>query len=86
MTIRYSKKFKKQYDKLSPKLQKRTKDAIRLWATDPNNESLRLHRLSGKLNRFYSIDITGDVRALYEIIDGEVYLYQMVGTHSQLYG
>ena len=86
MTIRFSKKFRKQYGKLSPNLQQKTKDTLTLWSTNPNDESLRLHRLSGKLNRFYSIDITGDVRALYEIIDKEVYLYQMVGTHSQLYG
>lgn len=86
MTIRYSKKFKKQYGKLSPKLQQKTKDAISLWAKYPHNEKLRLHQLSGGMKQFYSIDITGDVRDLYEIIDEEVYIYQMVGTHSQLYG
>jgi addiction module RelE/StbE family toxin len=86
MIIRYSKKFKKQYEKLQPKLQQKTKNAISLWSVNPTDDSLRLHQLSGKLKRFYSIDITGDVRALYEVIDDEIYLYQMVGTHSQLYG
>ena len=86
MTIRYSKKFKKQYGRLSPKLQQKTKNAISLWDDNSKDESLRLHRLSGKMKRFYSIDITGDVRALYEVIDKEVYLFQMVGTHGQLYG
>ena len=86
MTIRYSKKFRKQYKKLTPKLQQKTTDLIRLWSQNPNDDSLRLHKLSGKMSRFHSIDITGDLRALYEIIDNEVYLYQMVGTHSQLYG
>ena len=86
MTIRYIKKFKKQYKKLTPKLQQKTKASIALWARNPNDESLRLHKLSGKMSRFYSIDITGDLRALYEKVGDEVYLYQMVGTHSQLYG
>jgi len=86
MTIRYSKKFKKQYDKLSPTLQQKTKDAIRRWTNNPHDETLRLHQLSGKMKRFYSIDITGDIRALYEIADKDIYIYQMVGTHSQLYG
>lgn len=85
MIIRYSKKFKKQYEKLPPKLQQKTKSCIILWASNPADESLRLHKLSGKMNRFYSIDITGDLRALYEKAGDEVYLYQMVGTHSQLY-
>ena len=84
--IRYSKKFKQQYQKLSPKLRQKTKDQIALWQDSPRDTSLRTHRLSGKMSHFYSIDITGDVRALYEVIDGEIYLYQMVGTHSQLYG
>ena len=67
-------------------MQQKTTDAIRLWSQKPNDESLRLHKLSGKMSRFYSIDIAGDLRALYEIVDNEVFLYQMVGTHSQLYG
>lgn len=67
-------------------MQQKTTDAIKLWSQKPNDESLRLHKLSGKMSRFYSIDITGDLRALYEIVDNEVFLYQMVGTHSQLYG
>ncbi len=86
MTIRYSKKFRKQYKKLTPKLQQKTMEAIRLWSQKPSDGSLRLHKLSGKMSRFYSIDIAGDLRALYEIVDDKVFLYQMVGTHSQLYG
>ena len=85
MMVRYSKRFTKQYQRLSPKLQLKTKARIRLWKNRPRDESLRLHRLSGKLKHLYSIDITGDIRAVYEVIDDEVYLYQMIGTHSQLY-
>ena len=48
-------------------MQQKTTDAIRLWSQKPNDESLRLHKLSGKMSRFYSIDITGDLRALYGI-------------------
>ncbi len=86
MTIRYSKKFRKQYQKLTPKLQQKTMNAIKLWSQKPNDELLRLHRLSGKMSHFHSINVTGDLRALYEIVNDEVYLYQMIGTHSQLYG
>lgn len=85
MIIRYSKKFKKQYQKLPPKIRQKTKERIKLWASNPHDVSLRLHKLSGKMSRFYSINITGDVRALYEIIDTQVYLYHMIGSHSQLY-
>jgi addiction module RelE/StbE family toxin len=86
MTIRFSKKFRKQYKKLTPKLQQQTKRRIELWQEDPTNTLLNQHQLSGKLAGYYSINISGDVRALFEVVGEQVYLYDMVGTHSQLYG
>lgn len=86
MKVVFSKQFKKQYKKLSPQLQKQVKIRLELWKIQPNDPTLRNHRLKGKLSHLYSINITGDVRALYEVIDNEVYVYQMIGTHSQLYG
>lgn len=86
MTIRFSKRFKKQYQKLSPKLQNQTKSRLELWQEDPTNSLLRLYRLEGRLSRYYSINITGDMRALYEGIGDDVYLYDLVGSLSQLYG
>lgn len=86
MQVVFSKKFKKQYKKLPPKLQKQTKERLELWQEQPNHPLLRLHKLEGKMNMFYSINITGDLRALYEVVDGEIYIYQLIGTHAQLYG
>lgn len=42
--------------------------------------------LAGKFKGLRSISISGDLRALYEVVGDEVYLYQMIGSHSQLYG
>lgn len=86
MTIRFSRRYKKQYKKLSLKIQRQTKQRIELWQEDPTNSLLRVHRLKGKLAKYHSMDITGDIRALYEIVGDEVYLYDLIGTHSQLYG
>lgn len=85
MTIKFSKRYKKQYKKLPPQIQTQTKERIRLWRQDPYNSLLRLHKLEGKLAGYFSINITGDIRALYEVIDDEVYLYDLIGSHSQLY-
>ena len=68
------------------KQQNRFWSRLELWQEDPNNPLLRLHKLEGKLANYYSINVTGDIRALYEIIGDEVYIYDMIGTHSQLYG
>ena len=86
MKIRFSKKFNKQLGKLPMKQQNRFWSRLELWQEDPNNPLLRLHKLEGKLANYYSINVTGDIRALYEIIGDEVYIYDMIGTHSQLYG
>lgn len=85
MTIKFSKRYKKQYKKLPPKLQKQTKQRIELWQEDPTNQLLNVHQLKGKMANYYSINISGDIRALYEIVGEEIYLYDLIGTHSQLY-
>lgn len=85
ITVVFSKRFQKQYKILPQNLQRQTKLRIELWKEQPQNPLLRLHRLEGKMSRFYSINITGDIRALYEIIGNDVYMYEMIGTHSQLY-
>lgn len=86
MQIIFSKRFKKQYKKLPIKLQLQTKNRIELWQEQPSNPLLHLHQLGGELSKFYSINISGDLRALYEVVGEDIYLYEMLGTHSQLYG
>jgi addiction module RelE/StbE family toxin len=85
MKIRYSKKFVQQLAQQPEKIELAFKLRIELFQEDMHNPLLRNHSLKGKLIGYYSINITGDVRAIYEIIDDEIYLYQMIGTHSQLY-
>lgn len=85
MNVIFSKQFRKQYKKLSPQLRRQTKARIELWKERPNDPTLRLHKLKGKFSHLHSINIIGDIRAIYEIIDNEVYVYQMIGSHSQLY-
>jgi mRNA-degrading endonuclease YafQ of YafQ-DinJ toxin-antitoxin module len=85
MKIEYSKKFRKQFSKLDPKVRAQFKERQRLWVADPYHPQLRLHELSGRYAGLYSINITGDIRALYEKKDDTYYIYGFIGTHSQLY-
>lgn len=84
--IEYTKKFRKQYSKLSPKVRTQFKKRQRLWLNDPYNTQLHLHMLTGEYAGLYSINITGDIRALYEKIDDSYVIFGFIGTHSQLYG
>lgn len=84
--IKYSKRFQKQYAKLSPKLRDQFKTRQRLWLNDPYNTQLHLHMLTAEYAGLYSINISGDIRALYEKIDDTYVVFGFIGTHSQLYG
>jgi len=46
---------------------------------------LRDHQLKGKYKQYRSINITGDYRALY-LLRGDEAIFDVVDTHSQLYG
>lgn len=85
MTISYSKNFVRQAKKLSPKLGQKVIERVQLFSNNPLDSNLRNHQLKGKFKAYRSIDITGDYRALYLQNDSEV-IFDIVGTHSQLYG
>ena len=85
MYISYSKNFIKKSKKLSPELRKRLYDRVSIFSDNPLNPVLRNHMLKGKYKKYRSIDITGDVRALYVQNDSEA-IFDNIGTHSQLYG
>jgi addiction module RelE/StbE family toxin len=86
MQIRYLPKFKKQYKKLPKKIQDQFDEKIRLFATDPTLPVLRVHPLKGNFAGYWSMNVSGDVRALY-LMDGDtVVIFALIGMHSQLYG
>jgi len=86
MTVQTTKSFDKQYRKLDVKLKQKFKLRISLFIDDPLDPSLRNHALKGKYSGYRSIDITGDIRALYATRGNTVYLFAFIGSHSQLYG
>ena len=86
MTIRYLPKFKKQYKKLPKKIQIQFDEKIALFAADPTLPVLKVHPLKGNFKGYWSMNVNGDLRALY-IMDGDsIVIFALIGTHSQLYG
>lgn len=86
MQIEFHKDFKKDFKKLSPKIQKKFWERLELWQEQPLHPLLNHHMLSGKYQGLHSINITADVRALYQQKGQVLVIYLMIGTHSQLYG
>lgn len=85
MILDFSKKFRKRLVKHSEAVQKRLEQRIGLFLTDPFHPILRNHLLQGTFDGYRSINITGDIRAVFK--QGErTILFVDIGTHSELYG
>lgn len=85
MKIKFSKKFKKQFTKLPNKVKSAFELRLELFISNPKSRLLRVHKLSGKLQPFSSFNVTGDYRAIYRIDNETIYIFEMIGTHSELY-
>jgi addiction module RelE/StbE family toxin len=86
MKVFFHKYFEKRFAKLSPKVQKKTLEHIKLFESYQFAEVLDNHALSGKYIGSRSINITGNYRAIYDLISDDSALFVDIGTHSQLYG
>ena len=86
ITIQYLPKFKKQYKKLPKKFQEQFDERLQLFLTDPIAPKLRVHPLKGKFAGYWSMNVNGDIRALYLIQNETIVIFALIGSHSELYG
>ncbi len=85
MEIIHSRTFKKQFKKLSKFADKALETKLEIFAQDEFARVLKNHKLAGEYQNCRSINITGDIRLIYEKIDKETLCFRAVGTHSELY-
>lgn len=85
MTILYHKEFLKRYKKLSPKIQERFAERLRLFIEDEFDPTLNNHPLKGKYEGYRSINVTGDIRAVFKRTIHEA-IFVIINSHSNLYG
>ncbi len=86
MVIKYLPKFKKQYKKLPAKVQAQFDDSLRLFLVDPTSPKLRVHPLKGNYAGYWSMNVNGDIRALYLLQQDTMVIFALTGSHSELYG
>lgn len=84
MKVYLSKYFLKQDCKLKS-IQAETEERLALFSVDPTNIILNNHALTGKLRGYRSINITGDYRAIYELVAPETAHFIDLDKHSNLY-
>jgi len=84
-TDSYRKK-ERRFIKKHPDLKDRYKKTLALLMDDPHHPSLRLHKLQGKLGRYYSVSISMSYRIILDLIitDKEIILLD-IGSHDEVY-
>ena len=86
MQIISTKKFDNQYKKLSKSVQGKFDEKVSLIISNLYHPALKTHKLHGKFKNCMSINITGDVRAIFQLKEeGLVMLFIEIGSHSELY-
>lgn len=85
MILHYKSRFRKNFKKLTRKLQEKASLVLQIFQEHPRDPSLRRHALKGKTKGLESIDVTGDVRIILCQQTGEVVDIIDIGTHSSLY-
>ena len=85
MKIRFHYNFRRQYQKLRVGEQKRFKERRDLFLANPYHPLLNNHPLKGKYEGYRSINIGGDLRAIYKRFNQDIVLFVKIGAHHELY-
>ena len=82
----FHKKFRRHYERLQQGEKRSTEERIHLFYENPFHPLLENHALHGVWQGRRSINITGDLRAIYEEVNSDTAHFVALGTHPELYG
>lgn len=85
MIIDFHKTFKKRYKKIPLFIRNSFDNRLHLFEEDPFHSLLNNHPLSGDRKGQWSINVTGDWRAIYIIPKTNTFVFIDINTHSNLY-
>lgn len=86
MKIFFHRHFKRQYRKIPEKIKERFKERLFVFGKNPFGSLLNNHALAGDFKGYRSIDVTGDIRAIYKVLNEESVEFVCIGSHHELYG
>ena len=85
MTVQSHRVFKKQFSKLTGSQKRKFEERVRILLQDEFNPILNNHALKGQYQGYRSINIGGDLRAIYKK-NFDIIFFTKIGSHSKLYG
>ncbi len=85
MNIVFHRNFRKQYEKIPVKICRQFNERLWIFVKNPFDPILNNHPLTGDRADEWSINITGDWRAVYLRAGNDVVTFIEMGTHGALY-
>lgn len=82
MTILYLQSFIRQYKKLPPEIKQQARDREIIFRSDPFDQKLKTHKLSGKLESFWAFRINYSYRIVFEFKDQQTVWFHEIGDHD----
>ena len=85
MKFNYKNKFIKKFKKLPKKIKEKAVNSLLKYQKWTHDQNLNLHRLTWKLKKYWSINVTGDIRILLDPKTWDIVDVITIWTHSELY-
>lgn len=87
MKVFFHKYFQKRYNKSSRKIQNKFDSQLGIFYKNIHDDRLNNHELHGKYANHRSINVTGDIRAVYRKVNTATddVIFVDIGTHGELY-
>ena len=85
MKLLFHRSFERAYAALRPAEKEKCDGRLVSFSADPFDPVLNNHPLRGTYMGYRSMNIAGDLRAIYRQIDTETYFFIALGPHKKLY-
>lgn len=86
MRVAKHSRFNKKLKRIPRDVRLAFADRLELFRSDPRHPLLNDHALTGDRTGYRSINITGDWRAIYELVSPDIMYFTDIDTHHNLYG
>lgn len=82
MIVSYKPSFVREFKKLPPELQEEALIKIKAFKDTQNHKQLKVHKLKGKLSKFYSFSVTYSHRVVFMYESKSEVVLLAIGDHS----
>jgi mRNA-degrading endonuclease YafQ of YafQ-DinJ toxin-antitoxin module len=82
MLVRFKPSFVREFKKLPIELQEEAFERIEKFKDTNNHQSLKVHKLKGRLKDFYSFSVTYSHRVVFMYEDKNTVVFLAIGDHS----